>query len=125
MKRLIALTLLAATFAVPAMADCTYPKAPAKIPDGNTAPLEDMQAAVKAVKEYDASMKAYQACLQLEQTDVESKMGKDGAPPTEEQKQKNAAIYTQKSIAADEELQGVAARLNEQIRIYKAKHPAK
>jgi len=47
MKKLIGLAVLAATFAAPAMADCAYPKAPAKIPEGETASLEDMQAGVK------------------------------------------------------------------------------
>lgn len=126
MKRLLGLTLLAAAFGAPAMADCSYPKAPAKIPDGNTASLEEMQAGVKAVKEYDGAMKEYQACLQKEQTELEAKIAKDnGGQMSEDQKKKTNDIYAQKAGAADDELQGVAARLNEQIRLYKAKHPSK
>jgi Skp family chaperone for outer membrane proteins len=126
MKKLIGLTLLAATFAAPAMADCAYPKAPAKIPEGETASLEDMQAGVKAVKEYDTAMKAYQACLQGDQAALEAKIAKDnGGQISDEQKKKTNEIFVQKSNAADDELQAVAARLNEQIRLYKAKHPSK
>ncbi|MEY4761566.1 MAG: hypothetical protein RLZZ200_1422 [Pseudomonadota bacterium] len=126
MKKLIGLALLAATFAAPAMADCAYPKAPARIPEGETASLEDMQASVKSVREYDAAIKAYQACLDEEQKALEAKIAKDnGGTMTEEQKKKTNDIYVQKSNAADDELQAVAARLNEQIRVYKAKHPSK
>jgi hypothetical protein len=126
MKKLIGLTLLAATFAAPAMADCAYPKAPAKIPEGETASLEDMQTGVKAVKEYDAAIKAYQACLDKDQKDMEKKIAdSNGGQISEDQKKKTNEIFVQKSNAADDELQAVAARLNEQIRLYKAKHPSK
>lgn len=126
MKKLIGLTLLAATFAAPAMADCAYPKAPAKLPEGETASLEDMQAGVKAVKEYDAAIKAYQTCLQGDQAALEAKIAKDnGGQISDEQKKKTNEIFVQKSNAADDELQTIAARLNEQIRVYKAKHPSK
>lgn len=126
MKKLIGLALLAATFAAPAMADCAYPKAPSKIPEGETASLEDMQAGVKAVKEYDAAIKAYQTCLQGDQATLEAKIAKDnGGQISDEQKKKTNEIFVQKSNSADDELQAVAARLNEQIRIYKAKHPSK
>ncbi|MEN9705037.1 MAG: hypothetical protein RLZZ393_916, partial [Pseudomonadota bacterium] len=116
----------AATFAAPAMADCAYPKAPTKIPEGETASLEDMQAGVKAVKEYDAAIKAYQTCLQGDQAALEAKIAKDnGGQISDEQKKKTNEIFVQKSNAADDELQTIAARLNEQIRVYKAKHPSK
>jgi len=122
MKRLLGLTLLAAAFSLPAMADCTYPKAPAAIPDGNTAALEEMVASKKAVEGYNKEMDAYLACIKLEQDD---KVAKGGANLTEDQKKQIAAMYAQKNDAAVDELQGIAARLNEQIRVYKAKHPAK
>jgi hypothetical protein len=122
MKRLIGLTLLAATFSLPVMADCTYPKAPAKIPDGNAAALEEMVAAKKSVEAYNKEMDAYLACIKLEQDDT---VAKGGTSLTEDQKKQVAAMYAQKNDAAVDELQGIAARLNEQIRVYKAKHPSK
>jgi hypothetical protein len=122
MKRLLGLAVLAAAFSLPAMADCTYPKAPAKIPDGNTAALEEMVSAKKAVEGYNKEMDAYLACIKLEQDDT---VAKGGANLSEEQKKQIAAMYAQKNDAAVDELQGIAARLNEQIRVYKAKHPPK
>jgi len=122
MKKLIGLTLLAATFAAPAFADCSYPKAPSPMPDGNTAALEEMVAASKAVKAYNAEMDAYLGCIKLEQ---DGSLSKPGSTLTEEQKGQIAAMFAQKNNAAIDELTAVAARLNEQIRVYKAKHPSK
>ena len=122
MKRLLGLTLLAAAFSVPAMADCSYPKAPTKIPDGNVAALEEMVAAKKSVEGYNKEMDAYLSCIKLEQ---DGAVEKGGASLSEDQKKQIAAIYAQKNDAAVDELQGIAARLNEQIRVYKAKHPPK
>ncbi len=122
MKKLIGLTLLAAAFAAPAFADCSYPKAPSAMPDGNTAALEEMVAASKAVKAYNAEMDAYLGCIKLEQ---DGSLSKQGSTLTEEQKGQIAAMFAQKNNAAIDELTAVAARLNEQIRVYKAKHPSK
>ena len=122
MKKLIGLTLLAATFAAPAFADCSYPKAPSAMPDGTTAALEEMVAASKAVKAYNAEMDAYLGCIKLEQ---DGSLSKQGSTLTEEQKGQIAAMFAQKNNAAIDELTAVAARLNEQIRVYKAKHPSK
>jgi hypothetical protein len=122
MKRLIGLTLLATAFAAPVMAECSYPKAPAKIPDGNTAALEDMVAAKKSVEAYNKEMEGYLSCIKLE---GDATISKGGANLTEDQKKQVAAMYAQKNDAAVDELQGIAERLNEQIRVYKAKHPSK
>lgn len=122
MKRLMGLTLIAATLAVPAFADCSYPKAPTKIPDGNVAALEEMVTAKNAVQAYNKEMDAYLACIRLEADDT---MAKQGQSLSEDQKKQIAAMYAQKNDAAVDELQSIAARLNEQIRVYKAKHPSK
>ena len=46
MKSSVSVLFLAATLAGGvAYADCTYPQAPDKLPDGNTASLQDMLAA--------------------------------------------------------------------------------
>ncbi len=122
MKRLMGLTLIAAVLAAPAYADCSYPKAPTKIPDGNTAALEEMVTAKNAVQAYNKEMDAYLACIKLEADDT---FAKQGATLNEDQKKQIAAMYAQKNDAAVDELQSIAARLNEQIRVYKAKHPSK
>lgn len=51
MKALFAITALAA-LAGPVYADCTYPPPPAKLPDGNSATMEEMLEGKKAVTQY-------------------------------------------------------------------------
>src|SRR5918993_886401 len=49
-----------------AMAECPFPKAPASIPDGKTAPEAEMLEAMKAFKAYNEEVKAFQTCLDEE-----------------------------------------------------------
>ncbi len=116
------LGLLATLATAPAFAACTYPKAPEKIPDGNSAVLEDMMAAQKAVKQFDAEIGTYQGCLEKELNDS---LTKDAASLTDEKKAERTKIANQKMNAAAEEVTALAARLNEQIRVYKAKNAKK
>jgi hypothetical protein len=112
------LVLGTALAAAPAYAACNFPKAPDKIPDGNSATLDDMLAAQKAVKQFDADVGAYQTCLEKELND-----GLAAAPSlTEEQKKERQKIVVQKQNAAADEVTSLAARLNEQIRVYKEKN---
>ena len=121
MKKISCLILLAASLSSTAWAACTYPAAPGKLPDGGTASRDDMLAGKKLVEKYNADMNTYLGCIKAEY-DESTK----AASLTEEQKQQLAARYTQKNDAAVDELQGVAARFNEQLRVYKAKStPAK
>jgi len=121
MKTVISLALVAALAAGSTNAACTYPKAPEKIPDGNTATLEQMIAAQRGVKQFDADITAYQNCLESEFNDAMSKE----ASLTEEQKKERRKIVDQKMNAAVDEAQGLADRLNAQIRVYKEKAAAK
>jgi len=118
MKKMSCLILLAASIASPAWAACTYPAAPAKLPDGNTASRDEMVAGKKLVETYNADMNTYLGCIKQEYDDA---VAKQAATLTEEQKQQMAARYTAKNDAAVDELQGVAARFNEQLRVFKAK----
>jgi hypothetical protein len=122
MKKAFYTVLLAASLCTTAFADCTYPKAPAKMPDGNIATREEMVAGKKEVEQYNADMNTYLACIK---TEHDAALARQAATATEEQKQQMAAMYTQKNDAAVDELQGVAARFNEQIRAFKAKSAAK
>jgi hypothetical protein len=115
------LALVAALATAQANAACTYPKAPDSIPDGNTAALEEMVAAQKAVKQFDTDVGAYQTCIEKELNDS---LAKDAASLTEQQKQERSKIANQKIGAAGEEISALAARLNEQIRAFKAKSAA-
>ena len=92
MKSFVAMAVLWAAFAVPALA-CDRPSAPDSIPDGTTAAMDEMMAAKKAVDAFKRSMEEYLAC------------------------EKSAA----KIEAAQAELVKVADRFNLQVRAFKAK----
>ena len=121
MKKALYSVLLAASLSTAAFADCTYPRAPTKMPDGTSATRDDMIAGKKQVEQYNADMTTYLNCIK---TEHDAALAKQAASATEEQKQQMAAMYTQKNDAAVDELQGVAARFNEQLRAYKAKTTA-
>jgi hypothetical protein len=122
MNRSVALLLLTSLAASSAYAECNYPKAPGTIPDGKTAALEDMLAANKAVKAYNADMETYLGCIKKE---AEESIARQNETLSEDQKKQMAAVWQQRNNAAVDELESVAARLNEQIRVYKAAHPSK
>jgi hypothetical protein len=118
MKALFAITALAA-LAGPVYADCSYPPPPAKIPDGNTATMQEMLDGKNAVTQYNKDINAYVACIKLEH---ETAVTTAGDKLTPQQKADMEKIEVQKNNAAVDQLQSVADRFNEQIRIYKTKH---
>jgi len=118
MKALFAITALAA-LAGPVYADCLYPPPPAKLPDGNSASMEEMLEAKKAVTQYNKDINAYVACIKLEH---ETTVTNGGDKLTPEQKADMERMVTQKNNAAVDQLQSIAERFNEQVRIYKTKH---
>lgn len=104
--------LLSFGFGMSAHADCPFPKAPASIPDGNTAPEAEMIEAMKAFKAYNEEVKAFQACL-----DEETKAKSASGAGTMTFK----AMQAKKLSAAVEELEDKAKKFNEQVRIFKAR----
>jgi hypothetical protein len=121
MKAWIPLTLaLALGAAAAAHADCTYPRAPDKIPDGATASKDEMIAAKNDVARYNNEMNAYLDCIKLEIQAIpkDAKMSKDDKAKADAQEK----LLDQKNNAAVDELQAVATRFNEQLRIWKAKN---
>ena len=125
MKVLIAIASTAVLSAGAAYADCSYPTPPDHIPDGNTATLQEMVEAQKAVKEYDKAINAYVACIQLERNDAVGKIAKPGEKPTADQKKAMddmERVEVQKHNAAIDQLQSIADRFNEQVKVYKAKN---
>jgi hypothetical protein len=118
-----ALVLLTAALTVrPAHADCSYPTPPEKLPDGNTATMEEMVSAQKAVKEYDKAINAYMACIKLE---FDSAIASGGDKLTDQQKADMERVEVQKHNAAYDQLQSVADRFNEQVRVFKSKNDKK
>jgi hypothetical protein len=120
MKALFAITALAA-LAGPVYADCTYPPPPAKLPDGNSATMEEMLEGKKAVTQYNKDINAYVACIKLEH---ETAVTNAGDKLTPQQKADMEKMEVQKNNAAVDQLQTIADRFNEQVRLYKAKNDA-
>jgi hypothetical protein len=124
MKVFIATAAAAVLSAGTAYADCSYPTPPDHLPDGNTATLQEMVEAQKAVKQYDKDINAYVACIQLERNDAVGKIAKPGEKPTPDQKKAMddmERVEIQKHNAAIDQLQSIADRFNEQVKVYKAK----
>jgi len=118
MKALLVLGAAAAVAAGAAYADCPYPAAPDRLPDGASATMQEMLAGQKAVGEYNKAVADYNACIDKELGDAIAKGGDKLKP---EQKADMQRIANQKHNAAIDKLQSVADRFNEQVKIYKAK----
>ena len=118
MKSLFALAATAALAAGAAYADCPYPAAPTKFPDGATATKEEMLAGSKSVTEYNKAVTEYVACIDKEVDDAIAQAGDKIKP---EQKTDMQRVETQKHNAAIDQLQSVADRFNEQVKVFKAK----
>lgn len=126
MKAFFALTVsLGLCAAGTAYADCVYPTAPDKLPDGRTATMTEMVTAQKAVKQFDSDINAYIACIKLEYDDSIKKVAvKPGDKPTADQQKaidQLDAVQVKRHNAALDADQSLADRFNEQVRIFKAK----
>lgn len=95
-----------------AHADCPFPKAPATIPDGNTAAEAEMIEAMKAFKAYNEEVVGFQACLDEETKEKAASGSGSMSFKTMQAKKLKAAI---------EELETKAKQFNEQVRIFKAR----
>lgn len=88
-----------------AFAECSLPPAPSKVPDGSTAAEAEMIAAMQTLKRYDADVTTYLKCLEFEAR--QNRVSKE-----EQSRKHNTAL---------EQLQSIAAKFNEQVRVFKAK----
>ena len=122
MKALLAMTILGGLSLAPAFADCPYPVAPTKIPDGATATLQEMLDGQKAIQAYDKAINEYVACIDKELNDNIAKAGTSLKP---EQKADMAKVEEQKHNAAIDQEQSVADRFNEQVKVFKARSDKK
>lgn len=118
MKLLLAAAIAAAALAPAAYADCSYPPAPSHLPDGNTATLKEMLAAMQQVSDYNKAMNAYLSCIKLER---DSRVASAGATLTKQQKQELEAIEIQKNNAAVDQLHAVADQFNAQVKLFKSR----
>ncbi|HTT01944.1 MAG TPA: hypothetical protein VMG11_07610 [Steroidobacteraceae bacterium] len=93
--------------APPARADdCVLPPPPSKIPDGTQASQQEMVSAMQTMKQYDGDVNVYLKCLDFEER--QKHLGPDDA-----EARHNAAVA---------QLEKVAAKFNDQVRVFKAKH---
>jgi hypothetical protein len=122
MKAFLATAFLGALGAAPVHADCPYPAAPTKIPDGASATLEDMIAGQKAVNEYQKAINDYTSCIDK---DLDDKIAKAGDKLKPEQKADMQKVEAQKHNAAVDQLQSIADRFNEQVKVFKARSDKK
>jgi hypothetical protein len=118
---IIALTALVAG---PVYADCAAPTSDATfhMPDGSKATLDEMLAAKKAVKDYNAAVEAFNSCLNLEQ---DAAIAARGENITKEERKQINDEYSERYNRELAKLQTVADQLNAEIRAYKTAHPAK
>ncbi|HKQ16863.1 MAG TPA: hypothetical protein VJT80_25830 [Steroidobacteraceae bacterium] len=107
-----ALGLALASFSIAAHADCSYPKAPAAMPDGKTASESEMLEAMKEFKAYNEEVNAFGTCL-----DQETKTKAAGTAQLMQLK----TLQMKKHNAAVDELQAKAKAFNEQVRLFKAR----
>ena len=103
--RTICFALLASSFALPALADCSAPVAPSKVPDGASAAEAEMVAAMQTLKRYDTDVNTYVKCLEFEAK--QNRMSRE-----EQARRHNQAM---------DSLTQIAAKFNEQVRVFKAK----
>ena len=123
MKAAYPLALLIAFAGSNAYAACIYPDAPKDVPRGKTATLEQMVAAQEAIKSFDLAIGDYTACLQAE-SDAEIarlEQSESDAKKKEARKKKLTQVLLKKQNAAVEADKALAARFNEQLRIFKAR----
>jgi hypothetical protein len=122
--KILAATILCAALgcANAAFAACSYPVAPERFPDGNTATLDEMKTARGKLMAYNKEMEAYLACIKLEH---DGRLAKDSTTLTDEQRKEVLRMQDQKHNAAVDELEAVAARFNEQLRVFNAKNGKK
>ncbi|NJD31567.1 MAG: hypothetical protein FIB04_06750 [Gammaproteobacteria bacterium] len=122
MKISTRLSLLAVLLAsgVSAHAACVYPQAPTKFPNGATATKDEMLAAQKSVKEYQAAVEGtYLPCLEQEKNAAVAALD-PADPDLANKKQSIEAVWAKKNNAAVDELQAVAAHFNDEIKAYSA-----
>jgi hypothetical protein len=121
MKSFIAILGIGLLAAPSAWAACSYPQGPDRIPDGNSATEQEMKDAQRAVRKYNEDINTYLTCIK---TEHDKSIERDAASLSEEQKKERERMQVQKHNAAIDELEAVAARFNEQVKVYKAREKA-
>ena len=123
MKAWLPLTLtLALSGAALADTNCTYPAAPAAVPDGATASKEAMVAAKGETGRYNTEMNAYLDCMKAAQDKLAATETAKMKPEEKKKVDEQIKVLIDKNNAAVDELQTVVGKFNEQLKAYKAAH---
>jgi len=108
---------LAAIAAPGLQAECIYPEE-VIIPDGAASTYEEMRDSQAYVKEYMAEMETYLECLEQEDSILANKLADEGELTDE-----GKPLHKQQRHEAIDAMESVAARFNEQVRVYKKVNP--
>lgn len=108
--------ILAMMYAVSTQASCIYPAEPPPPPDGATATMEMMLEARRAILEFDADIRAFNECLQSEIDRIE-RDSRIEWQDLEALQAQHAELHN----GALDHLEEVAAKFNEQLRIFRAR----
>lgn len=100
-------------------ADCKYPQGKIKVPDGRSATLDAMKASQAEVKAFDKAIADYSTCVE---TETNTSIDTAPEPLTEEKKAEMKGKMAQKINAAVKEAEELAARFNEQRKVYLEKN---
>ncbi|MFT3907713.1 MAG: hypothetical protein QM718_15555 [Steroidobacteraceae bacterium] len=119
MKAVVTLSMLAFVAAGPTFAACEAPNQSIKVPSGASASRDEMLATQRAIKEYDAAVKTYSACLKSEQ---DAAIAAGGDKITADEKSKIEAKYAERQNAEVDKVTAVAAAFNVELKAFKAKN---
>jgi hypothetical protein len=108
----LSIAIAAWSLALAAHADCPFPKAPATMPNGNSASKEEMVEAMAAFKAYNDEVTAFGICLENETKSKSVASSQLRLLKTMQKKKHNAAF---------DELQAKVKEFNEQLRIFKSR----
>jgi hypothetical protein len=108
----------AATVAAPAFADCTAPSLTLSVPDGSKATKDEMLAAQRTIKEYNAAVTDFTACLQNER---DAKIAAGGDKMSDSDRQRVSSEYNTRANAVVDKLQKLADKFNSERKAFLAK----
>jgi hypothetical protein len=105
--------------ATSALLSCVAPQPPTAVPDGASASIEQMRAARKSVTDFDAATNVYTSCVDSTATRLAQQYRNVTSAGTMATVNSLGATLHNEAVEKDK---AVAEQLNQQIRIYKAKH---
>lgn len=106
---------LATIILAPAALACDYPAEP-EIPDGATASKDEMITASRAVRDFQAALETYRACIDAAETDAVAAL----EDPTDDELRNRQEVLNKRYNATVEQEQRVVALFNASVQAYRA-----